>query len=431
MTVSSELVERLVAVSRIPQGSGYAFDDPAFIALREWAQRVCPNARSRDGLSFALSHALDRLNLSPSTRRAASSIDEIAHAAGRLEQAFSAKRIWRTHLCPLDMADELPNLAFGPNWVGSLSLEELQSLFAPLGGQAPEVDARFAQFQWLVVREEVVLDQAPGQRAFPLLFDLSGDFAEIQPHARRFPEAVERALFALLLTPWEDLGDHSHLDWRAFELRWSYTVDEDLFVRAPPLPSADTLTWVPHHQTMDDGEVIEFERPGAHLWGGLVMGAEPWITDTRWAQTEAALSSDLFSTPVLHFLVSAFMGVGIDEFIAHLTTLEAALGLRKDQARERTMSKRIEVLLDDPAAEETYGRLFNLRSEYVHGRVMTAISGGDRTEARRLARRVVEALMQRAQTAIVDRESVLLTLAPHRPPKSRALNSSVGKPVRP
>lgn len=431
MTASSELVELLAAVSRIPKGAGYAFDHPAFVALREWARRVCPNARSKDGLSFALSHALDRLNLSPSTRRADASINEITQAAERLAQALSAKRIWRTHLCPLDMADELPNLAFGPNWVGSLSLEELQSVFAPLGGQAPEVDARFAQFQWLLVREEVFLDKEPGQRAFPLLFDLSGDFAEIQPHARRFPEAVERALFALLLTPWEDLGDHTDLDWRAFELRWAYTIDEDLFVRAPSLPSPDTLTWVPHHQTMDDGEAVEFERPGAHLWGGLVMGVEPWITDARWTHIEAALNSNLFSTPIGHFLVAAFMGTGIDEFIAHLTALEAALGLRKDQAREKTMSKRIEVLLNDPAAGETYGWLFNLRSEYVHGRVMTAISGADRTEARRLARRVTEALMQRAQMTIADRESFLLTLAPHRPSKSAAASALTGRSAPP
>ncbi len=31
-------------------------------------------------------------------------------------------------------------------------------------------------------------------------------FGEIDPHAGRFPKAVEEALFFLLLAPWEELG---------------------------------------------------------------------------------------------------------------------------------------------------------------------------------------------------------------------------------
>jgi hypothetical protein len=51
---------------------------------------------------------------------------------------------------------------------------------------------------------------------------------------------------------------------------------------------------------------------------------------------------------------------------------------------------------------------------------MGDISGADRTEARRLARRVVQALVQRAQSQTIDRTGFLLSLAPHRPPKSTA-----------
>ena len=43
---------------------------------------------------------------------------------------------------------------------------------------------------------------------------------EIEPHARKFPIAVEQALFALLLTPWEDLVGHADLNWRAFQTPW-------------------------------------------------------------------------------------------------------------------------------------------------------------------------------------------------------------------
>jgi hypothetical protein len=38
----------------------------------------------------------------------------------------------------------------------------------------------------------------------------------------------------------------------------------------------------------------------------------------------------LFETPIAHFLVRAFLAEGVDEFLAHITTIEAALGLRAD-----------------------------------------------------------------------------------------------------
>jgi hypothetical protein len=45
---------------------------------------------------------------------------------------------------------------------------------------------------------------------------------------------------------------------------------------------------------------------------------------------EQAKRSVLFETPIAHFLVRAFLAEGVDEFLAHITTIEAALGLRSD-----------------------------------------------------------------------------------------------------
>jgi hypothetical protein len=45
---------------------------------------------------------------------------------------------------------------------------------------------------------------------------------------------------------------------------------------------------------------------------------------------ELAKQSVLFETPIVHFLVRAFLAEGVDEFLAHITTIEAALGLRAD-----------------------------------------------------------------------------------------------------
>lgn len=133
---------------------------------------------------------------------------------------------------------------------------------------------------------------------------------------------------------------HADINWRAFQTPWVYTIDEDLFVRPGHLPSADSLSWARDSYQDRDGEMVEFERPLTYAWADAITGLEPWLNDARWRAIEAALASDLFSTPVVHFLVSAFSAKGIDEFIGHLTALEAALGLRTDRAREKTLVAR-------------------------------------------------------------------------------------------
>lgn len=420
MTAPAELAALLEAVSRIPPSYSSSFKHPAFIALREWAEQTFPGAGSKDGLNFALSVALDRLGVSRRRQGGPAAASAITGAATRLAAGFRATKAFRTHLCPLDVADDISTLSFGPNAVRSLSIEELRTYFVPVGPQAAELDPRFSQFPWLIVREEVGFEHEPGRRAFPLLFqDLNRDFAEIEPHPRKFPVAVERALFALLLAPWEDLVDHGDLNWRAFQVPWVYTIDEDIFVRPPPLPSADSLSWASDAYTDGDGETIEFERPLTHSWQDPIQGLEGWVNDMRWREVEVAMASDLFSTPVVHFVVSAFLVSGVDEFMAHLTALEAALGLRADRAREKTVGARVQALLGEPLAAAAYGRVFNLRSEYVHGRTMTRISGPNRNEARRLAQRVANALVTQAQALGLDRDGLLQALAPSRPPKSK------------
>jgi hypothetical protein len=103
--------------------------------------------------------------------------------------------------------------------------------------------------------------------------------------------------------------------------------------------------------------------------------------------------------------VRAFLAEPLDEFLAHITTIEAALGLRDDYPysgrprighRNITATKRLKArvsaLLGAEAGAE-YDLLFNLRCEYLHGRPMGAISGKQRLTARTLARKVVNELI--------------------------------------
>lgn len=148
----------------------------------------------------------------------------------------------------------------------------------------------------------------------------------------------------------------------------------------------------------------------------------PVWDQSRWAIVEQAKQSTLFETPITHFLVRAFLSEGVDEFLAHITTIEAALGLRADYQKSfrvapdrykklratDKMRGRVAGLLGSPSYADQYARLFNLRSAFLHGRAMTAISTEERVMARSLAREVVDALILIIQTQIIaSREDFL------------------------
>lgn len=190
-------------------------------------------------------------------------------------------------------------------------------------------------------------------------------------------------------------------------------------------PSDDALTLVPQTYTNAYGEPVDVEEPGRFMTADDKIGLRDIVTDATWTDVAIALNSPLFAGPVRHFLVRAFHAEGIDEFIAHLTVLEAALGLESDYRKKpkgdprnkrrvtEIMAERVAALLTDDSAAAEYEALFDLRSAYVHGRPMSPISSVDRFRARRLARRVVVALIGRAlqsRETPLDREQYLIGL---------------------
>jgi len=113
-----------------------------------------------------------------------------------------------------------------------------------------------------------------------------------------------------------------------------------------------------------------------------------------------------------HFLIRAFLAEGVDEFLAHITTIEAALGLRayyqkssrvapdrhKGMRATNRMRGRVAGLLGDRSHADQYEQLFDIRSAFLHGRAMTDISTQELVMARSLARQVVEALTLSTQS---------------------------------
>ena len=129
--------------------------------------------------------------------------------------------------------------------------------------------------------------------------------------------------------------------------------------------------------------------------------------------------------PVEHFLVRAFLADGIDEVMAHMTAIEAALGLEMDHKRKARpkpdphpkrsptdrVAARIGAALTDAKAVQQYKDLFELRSAFVHGRAgLQKISTPQRVLARNLARRVAAALVSLAAHPVRSREDVLAGL---------------------
>jgi hypothetical protein len=145
----------------------------------------------------------------------------------------------------------------------------------------------------------------------------------------------------------------------------------------------------------------------------------------RWRRLEAARKSVLMATPIEHFLVRAFAAEGIDEMMAHMTAIEAAVGEESDHRRRlrpksdpfpnlsatERVSMRLAALLDDPRAFQAYADLFDLRSQFVHGRPgMGTISTAQKIMARNLARRAASAIVDAADPAPASRAEFLADL---------------------
>ncbi|BBI19327.1 hypothetical protein EKJ_01740 [Qipengyuania flava] len=394
------------------------YHHPAFTDFKSFCERTFLAADRGIGFSFGLSDALRGAGLPcliPNTA-APSSLDE---AARRIVEAFEATTVRRRYLCPLDLADALPTMHFGPASVRYCPSAELDRLFdgARLGRHYPgqQLDLpRLAEFQWLIVEEQAPLPERAGQRAMPFLYESwTRDFGAIEPHAGSHPAPVTDALFGLLLAPWEDW--HSlETDWRGFQLPWMHVATDDLFVRPRPVPTADTLTWEDAAYQEVDGEVVEYERPVRIQFDGDAEAVLGGFNHAWWAGIEAATATSLFETPIKHFMVKAAFSDGMDQIMAHMTTIEAALGLRSDfnqagrpkgarmSPRDR-LAKRVEALLGDPKAGSSYTDLFETRSAFVHGRsIQGLVPSKDRVLARQLARRVTVALIDAAKGAAGD-----------------------------
>lgn len=411
------LEDAVEALWKLPeQGWNTATTTPVYANFIATAATFCKAVRSLGG-NVSLSSAFAGLGLPcrlPSNaRHLAISAQE---AAVQLLAAFNATSFRRTHLIPLDFSDTLPKISFGNCHIGRFSADELREFvgydrLARVHGEGSFDLRRFQHFNWLVVEEQISINHgADGRELYRFHFDALEDHGRIEPHQGKHPEAVERALFWLALAPWESWVESPKFVWRGFHVPWVYTVDHDLFATLKQPPSPDTLSWQEHLVYTEDGEPVEESRP-ISIWLSQDIDAELGEHfNLRGAAISCFDNLQLLQTPMAHFFIRAYLSDGIDEFLAHLLTIEAGIGLPSDPSRKDTTGKktadtrgaserivaRLAALLDVQSAE-SYRGLFKARSHFLHGRSMPAIPAHQRILARSLARRVVDTLVQANQ----------------------------------
>lgn len=411
-----------------PPGPDNLLADPAFVAFARHCEAYYPAAKASFGLHFALSDALRALGLPCSQRAEAEKGDvTVDEAAARLVAALEARSITRRYLCPLDLADDLPEMAFGPVTLRKFGKDELADLFDDCALRrlypSHRLDsARLSWVQWLVVEETEEMVPEIGRRALPFFYDMASDLGAIDVHAGQYAPAVTQALFPLLLEPWEEWTSLVGVggDWRGFLIPWVHLETGDLFVRPRTPPTAEALTFEEAYGPRGE----EYERPVTLYLSGQADESLARLDQARWDKILMAAQSDLFSTPIQHFLVRVYFTEGMDQIMAHMTTIEAALGMLADRGKAppgnaklapgKRLEARIAALLQDPAAATVYEELFELRSRFVHGRSFAdKVPSADRNKARSLARRVVAAMVEAAAgpAAKSSREDFLWSLA--------------------
>jgi len=190
--VPAPLIDTLQSLWHLaPPGPDNLFSYRTFIELCDICERFYPPTHSKDALGIALHTALRALGLPCTLPTEKQTLGlSVADAAKRLDQAFRQTKASRVHLCPLDCADDLPSLEFGPAVVRKFSTTELEDLIdvQRLQRRYPswKFDGNsFASFTWLVVREAVPIDGEAGKRAVPFFYtNINQDFGAIEPHRR-------------------------------------------------------------------------------------------------------------------------------------------------------------------------------------------------------------------------------------------------------
>ncbi|ECC8734139.1 hypothetical protein [Salmonella bongori] len=148
------------------------------------------------------------------------------------------------------------------------------------------------------------------------------------------------------------------------------------------------------------------------------------VNNQLMADIDTAINNGLINEAARHHFIKAFLSDGIDEFLAHIVVIDACLGEPRELGKKLNLTKyeknlkstgrlkyRLVGLLEDCSVKASIDSLYRIRSEYVHGRDMSEISGLDKNLARVLARKTLLTIIKMVQyTPNLSRLELLTSL---------------------
>lgn len=213
--------------------------------------------------------------------------------------------------------------------------------------------------------------------------------------------SVERALNSknrLILEPWH-----------GFRLPFRLEVNEDLIHPPPPAPGLDTLET--EIRSGFEGEEVEWPVEWFELKDKPTVELEKFIREDLAVLDASLLEKWPFFEVALEYATKAFFTDPFDDapqqLLWHITALEALLGKKEDEKLTKTMAGRLARLLGRNAEERNriaynFRRLYEIRSDLVHGNPWENYSTLYLYLARNLARRACLRFLELARNCIQE-----------------------------
>lgn len=424
-TIPDEFIAAFNRVWRLPAGLDYntILKSPEFLLLRETADKLCYAQIRGNLLDPFLLRGLQKLGV-PCLFTAGSPLA----AADRLEttarcyDALMKRHANHIYLCPLDCAGDIPQIKTANTNIMRFSKAELDELLNSLPqqrqpGYAPADTAGLSQFLWLVVGHDEALREDFAERYW--FWNTNRDNpGTVYPYKHHYPEAVESAIFILMLATWEEWQLNEECHWRPFDIPWVHTLSDDIFWLQPPIPSTTSLTWVPCSYLDKNEGWHEYEAPHRYNYSLTIDQLMPFVDTQVCNHLEAAIANGLINVAARHQFVKAFRSDGVDEFLAHIVVIDACVGEvsgnkalekhLKELGATRRLKYRLAGLLNDASVSDTMDVLYKVRSDYVHGNALEKIPGEHILQARTLARKTLNAIITEAgQSEELTREEFL------------------------
>ncbi|MEN4981194.1 hypothetical protein ABEI05_24175 [Erwinia billingiae] len=424
-TVPDEFIAAFDRMWLLPAGMDHnaVFNSQEFLHLREMSDKHCYAQIKGNLLDPFLLQGLRKLGLpcffTAGSPLAATGMSETATLC---HEALMRSNEHHIYLCPLDCAGDIPQIRTAGLCIRRFSKHELDGMLNSLPlqrlpGYASADTAGLSRFLWLVVRNDKALSRDFSERYWA--WNTSRDYpGTVYPYETHHPEAVENAVFLLMLIAWEECHLSEDYEWRPFHIPWVHTLSDDIFGQQKPVPSAASLTWIPRAYCDEEGVWHESEEP--HSYGHSLNRDQmvPVIDADICKHLETAVCRGLINVAAQHQFVKAFMSDGVDEFLAHIVVIDACVG---ETSADKSMKKnfkalrptgrlkyRLAGLLNDASAKEVMHVVYKTRSDYVHGNALEKIPGEHILQARSLARRTLNAIITEAgRTPYLTREAFL------------------------